>query len=179
MNATQKPFLSSYSCLKEILSHDIAKRQKHRQIKSPIPSYVEETTRNRGSWYNRERNTFGIQCHDLAYISLLQRYQYFNSRFPKCKDRKTTTSHFKGHKWVTSRITFLAIKDIEDKRCAIEVFKCVNGLASNSSGNYFCKQNYSKGTRGNNADLIVPPIRTEAARKIFCYQGTQIYKDEL
>ena len=73
------------------------------------------------------------------------------------------------------RITFPAIKAIKDKRCAIEVFKCVHGLAPNLFENYFCKQNHTKGTRGNNVNLVVPPIRTEAARKTFFYQGTQIY----
>ena len=65
------------------------------------------------------------------------------------------------------RITFPAIKAIKDKRCAIEVFRCVHGLAPNLFENYFCKQNHTKGTRGNNANLVVPPIRTEAARKTF------------
>ena len=73
------------------------------------------------------------------------------------------------------RITFPAIKAIKDKRCAIEVLKCVHGLAPNLFENYFCKQNHTIGTRGNNVNLVVPPIRTEAARKIFFYQGTQIY----
>ena len=73
------------------------------------------------------------------------------------------------------RITFPAIKASKDKRCAIEVFKCVHGLAPNLFENYFCKQNHTKGTRGNNANLVVPPIRTEAARKTFFYQGTHIY----
>ena len=75
-------------------------------------------------------------------------------------------------------ITFPAIKSAKDKRCAIEVFKCLNGLAPNLFENYFCKKNHKKGTRGNNARLVVvvvPPIRTEAARKTFYYQGTQIY----
>ena len=43
-----------------------------------------------------------------------------------------------------------------------KVFKCVNGLASNLFENYFCKQNHTKGTRGNNANFAVPSIRTEA-----------------
>ena len=73
------------------------------------------------------------------------------------------------------RSTFPAVKAIKDKRCAIEVFKCVNGLAPNLFANYFCIQNHTKGNRGNNANLVVPPIITEAARKTFYYQGTQIY----
>ena len=55
------------------------------------------------------------------------------------------------------------------------MFKCVHGLAPNLFEKYFCKQNHTKGTRGNNVNLVVPPIRTEAARKTFFYQGTQIY----
>ena len=73
------------------------------------------------------------------------------------------------------RIALPAIKAIEDKRCAIEVFKCLHGLAPNLFENYFCKQNHKKGTRGNNTNLVVPPIRTEAARKTLFHQGTQIY----
>ena len=73
------------------------------------------------------------------------------------------------------RINFPAIKAIEYKRCANELLKCVLELAPNLFENYFCKQNHTKGTRGNNASLVVPSIRKEAARKTFNYQGTQIY----
>ena len=72
------------------------------------------------------------------------------------------------------RITFPAIKAIKDKCCAIEVFECVHGLTPNLFENYFCKQNHTKGTRGNNVNFVVSPTRTEAARKTFYYQGTLI-----
>ena len=55
------------------------------------------------------------------------------------------------------------------------MFVCVDGLAPNLLDNYICKQNHTKGTRGNNVNLVVPPIRTEAARKTFYYQGSRIY----
>ena len=73
------------------------------------------------------------------------------------------------------RITFPTIKAITDKRFSIKVLKCVYRLALNLFGNYSCKQNHTKGTRGNTANLVIPPIRTEAARKTFYYQGTEIY----
>ena len=69
------------------------------------------------------------------------------------------------------------IKAIKDKCCAIEVFKCVNRLAPYLFEDYFSKQYQTNGTRGNNVNLVVPPIRTEAARKTFYYQGTQIYNN--
>ena len=56
---------------------------------------------------------------------------------------------------------------MKDKRCVIEVFKCINGLAPTVFENYFCEQNHAKGTRGDNESLVVPPIRTEAAERFY------------
>ena len=62
-----------------------------------------------------------------------------------------------------------------NKRCAIEVFKCLNGLAHRRFNGYFTKLSHSKETRGNNLNLVLPKVRTEAGRKTFAFQGTLIY----
>ena len=94
---------------------------------------------------------------------------------PKFKDRKLQHRALKIINGRHGRNTFPAIKAINDKRCAIEVFKFINGLASNLLENYICKQNHTEGSRGNIANLVLSPFRTEAARKTFNCQGTQIY----
>ena len=91
-----------------------------------------------------------------------------NISIPDSQDSKIEKLQHRALKIINGRhgrITFPAIKAIKDKRCAIEVCKCVNGLAPNFFENYFCKQNHTKGTRGNNANFVFRPVRTEAARK--------------
>ena len=62
-----------------------------------------------------------------------------------------------------------------NKRCAVEVFKCLNGLSPCLFDNYFVKISHSKETRGNNKNLVLPRVRTEAGRKTFAFQGSAIF----
>ena len=40
---------------------------------------------------------------------------------------------------------------------------------------HFKRLDHGKDTRGNKSNLVVPPIRTETARKALSYQGVKIY----
>ena len=62
-----------------------------------------------------------------------------------------------------------------NKRCAVEVFKCLNGLSACLFDNYFVKISHSKETRGNNKNLVLLRVRTEAGWKTFAFQGSAIF----
>ena len=53
--------------------------------------------------------------------------------------------------------------------------KCLNGIAPMAFHNYFTRVSHSKCTRGNNKNIAIPKIRTEAGKKIFEYQGAIIF----
>ena len=57
----------------------------------------------------------------------------------------------------------------------IEVFKCLNGIAPVAFKVYFTRVSHSKCTRGNNKNIVMPMIRTEAEKKTFAYQGAVIF----
>ena len=62
-----------------------------------------------------------------------------------------------------------------NKRCTIEVFKCLSGLAPTAFEGYFRRNSYSgMNTRGINKHLVVPRIKTESGKKIFMFQGAKV-----
>ena len=64
---------------------------------------------------------------------------------------------------------------IRNRLCALEVFKCLNGIAPKAFGDYFTRQNHKVNTRKNNKSLVVPKVRTETGRKTFSLQGAKIF----
>ena len=67
------------------------------------------------------------------------------------------------------------VNEIRKINCAREVFKCLNDIAPMAFHNYFTRVSHSKCTRGNNKNIAIPKIRTEAGKKTFAYQGAIIF----
>ena len=59
--------------------------------------------------------------------------------------------------------------------CAVEVFKCLNGLAPPDFVEYFQCVKHSKATRGNKLSPLLPQVRSEAGRKTFAFQGAKMF----
>ena len=75
----------------------------------------------------------------------------------------------------SQRVKLPTVNHAINKRCLVEVFKCQNGLAPPLFKNYFKKILHQKETRGNNTNLLLPKVRTEAGRKSFLFQGSKLY----
>ena len=71
-------------------------------------------------------------------------------------------------------MTLPSVNYARNKRCLVEVFKCQNGLAPQLFKDYFKKILHHKETRGNNKNLLLPKVRTEAGRKSFLFQGSKL-----
>ena len=67
-----------------------------------------------------------------------------------------------------------SINEIRNRNCVHEVFKCLHGLAPMPLQKRFTRVSHSQNTRGNNVNLSLPKVKTEAGRKRFAYQGTNI-----
>ena len=65
-----------------------------------------------------------------------------------------------------------SINHIRHKMCAIEVFKCFNGISPPEYKEYFKR----KSTRGNDHSLLLPKVKSEAGRKPFGSLGAKILK---
>ena len=65
---------------------------------------------------------------------------------------------------------------VRNKRCTIEVFKCLSGIAPTAFEGYF-KRNCSKGmnTRGNNKSVVMPKVKSENGKKTFMFQGAKVF----
>ena len=74
-----------------------------------------------------------------------------------------------------TRMMITTVHHAQNKRCLIEVFKCKNGLGPRLFEDYFTKIKHQKETRGNNKNLLLPNVRTEAGRKSFLFQGSKLY----
>ena len=107
--------------------------------------------------------------HDLT---TLGNFFHDNSLVVNYKKSRTEFLLFCSHQRLSKNIT---VDNTMNGEKISETRTARNGLAPNLFKSYFCNQNHTKGIRGNNANLVVPPLRTEVARKTFYYQGTQIY----
>ena len=67
------------------------------------------------------------------------------------------------------------LAEVRNGRAAIDVFKCLNGLSPEQFTQYFKRHQHGKDTRGNNSSLVLPPIRTETGKRMFAFQGAQIF----
>ena len=75
----------------------------------------------------------------------------------------------------SQRVILPTVNHARNRRCLVEVFKCQNGLAPRLFKDYFKKILHHKETRGNNKNLLLPKVRTEAGRKSFLFQGSKLY----
>ena len=67
------------------------------------------------------------------------------------------------------------VAEVRNRRVVIDVFKCLNGLSPEQFTQYFKRHQHGKDTRGNNSSLVLPPIRTETGKRMFAFQGAQIF----
>ena len=66
-----------------------------------------------------------------------------------------------------------SINFIRNRMCAIEVFKCLNGLAPTD----FRRVKHSKETCGNEQNLLLPRVKSEAGRKTLAFKGVKIFNE--
>ena len=64
-----------------------------------------------------------------------------------------------------------SINHIRNKMCAVEVFKCLNGISPPDYKEYVKRLDHCKGTRGNDHSLLLPKVKSEAGRKTFGFLG--------
>ena len=76
-----------------------------------------------------------------------------------------------GHK---GKISLPSRNLVRNKRCALEVFKCLNGPAPRMLEKHLKRLDHQKDTRGKKSNLVFPCIRRETARKAFSYQSVKI-----
>ena len=68
-----------------------------------------------------------------------------------------------------------AVQQIRNRNCAVDVFKCLNGLAPPVYNDYFTRTCHKKNTRSNNKNLVLPRVRSESGRKTFAFYGAKIF----
>ena len=69
----------------------------------------------------------------------------------------------------------LLINHIRNRVCAIEVFKCLNGVSPPDCEKHSKLLDHCKGTRGNNDSLLLPKAKSEAGRNTFAFLGAKIF----
>ena len=74
-----------------------------------------------------------------------------------------------------SEVKFPRVSHLRNRQCALEVFKCLNGIAPKVFENYFTRHNHKVNTSKNNKSVIILKVRTETGRKTFSFQGAKIF----
>eukprot|EP00794_Sanderia_malayensis_P002578 gene2578-2977_t len=67
------------------------------------------------------------------------------------------------------------IARVRNRRIAMDVFKCLNGLSPEQFSEVFRRHQHGKGTRGNNSSVVLPPIKTETGKRMLSFQGAQVF----
>ena len=70
-----------------------------------------------------------------------------------------------------NHIKLPSVNHIRNKRCTIEVFKCLSGIAPTAFEAYF-KRNCHEGM---NRSVVVPKVRSENGKKTFMFQGAKAF----
>ena len=68
-----------------------------------------------------------------------------------------------------------SINHIRNKMCAIEVFKCFNGISPPDFEKYFKGTDNFRGTRGYDQSLLLSKVKSEAGRKTLAFLGATIF----
>ena len=69
------------------------------------------------------------------------------------------------------------INHLRNRLCALEVFKCLNGIVPKAFENYFTRNSHKMNTRNNNKSVVIPKVRTETGRKTFSFQGAKVFNN--
>ena len=64
---------------------------------------------------------------------------------------------------------------VRNRRATMDIFKCLNGLSPDQFKQCFKRHQHGKDTRGSNSSLVLPRIRTETGKRMFAFQGDQIF----
>ena len=67
------------------------------------------------------------------------------------------------------------VSSIRNKMCALEVFKCLNGVSPHAFHNYFTRINHSQHTCANTKNIVLPKVKTETGKKAFSFQEAKIF----
>ena len=97
---------------------------------------------------------FGFQSLDLRFDCILIVLSY---------GRRT------GRNGRRTGVKLPSVNHIRNRMCAVEVFKCLNGLAPPDFMEYFQRVKHCKSTRGNEHSLLLPRVKSEAGRKTFAF----------
>ena len=69
----------------------------------------------------------------------------------------------------------MTVSHARNSKCAIEVFKCQNGLARNLFKDCFNKIQHQKETLGNNTNLLLPNVRTKADHDSYHFKDFRLF----
>ena len=95
-----------------------------------------------------------------------QRFEAFQDRAMRIINGKRKTD-----------VKFRRVNHLRNRLCALEVFKCLNGIAPKVFGNYFIRHNHKVNTHKNNKSVVIPKVRTETGWKTFLFQGAKIFNN--
>ena len=72
---------------------------------------------------------------------------------------------------------YMTIFNKKKFKAGILIFKCLQGTTIPNFASYAERVSHKYGKRGNKANLRVPRVRTEAAKKSFWFQGPSCYNE--
>ena len=67
------------------------------------------------------------------------------------------------------------VSSIQNKMCALEVFKTLNGVSPHAFQNYFTRVNHSQCTRANAKNIVLPKDKSVAEKEACPFQGAKVF----
>ena len=75
-----------------------------------------------------------------------------------------------------SEVKLPRINHIRNRLCAVEIFKCLDGIAPKAFENYFTKNNNKMNASKNNKSVVILRVRTKTGCRT-SFQGANIFNN--
>ena len=112
---------------------------------------------------------FMLYCSNV-FVGMTQskkkRFETFQDRAMRIINRKRR-----------SDVKLPRINHLRNRLCALEVFKCLNGIVPKAFENYFTRNSHKMNNCNNNESVVIPKVRAETGRKAFSFQVVKVFNN--
>ena len=101
----------------------------------------------------------------------------YNAHFGKTSQSKKQRFETFTIEQSVSTMEIEKVNHFRNRLCALEAFKCLNGIAQKAFEHYFTRNNHKINTCKNTKSSVIPNITTKTGRKAYLFKGAKIFNN--